>query len=264
MNAAALAMVFAPALALGSFLNVVVARVPARQSLLRPPSSCGSCGPEIRWRDNIPVALIRRCSAAVVATASATHLARRIRSSRPLTALLIVACVAVYGLTAGGGARGRLLRRPGRALGDRRESPDRPEPDRPAGGGCRPSSRTRRSTRAPPGSSGRSSPRAALPRRARVSQGSRHGRRQAELLLGAMLGASVTVAFMIGLFTALVRPRPRLPARRAGEEDGDPARPLPVARRGPRALLRRRDPRRLPRGFSEARHHVKRPRSRCR
>jgi leader peptidase (prepilin peptidase)/N-methyltransferase len=55
MNATAAAFVLAPALALGSFLNVVVTRVPARRSLLRPPSSCGSCGTEILWRDNIPV-----------------------------------------------------------------------------------------------------------------------------------------------------------------------------------------------------------------
>ena len=49
------AIALAPALALGSFLNVVVARVPAGRSLLRPPSSCGSCSQEILWRDNIPV-----------------------------------------------------------------------------------------------------------------------------------------------------------------------------------------------------------------
>ena len=55
MNAAAAVVVLAPALALGSFLNVVVARVPARRSLLRPASSCGSCSTEILWRDNVPV-----------------------------------------------------------------------------------------------------------------------------------------------------------------------------------------------------------------
>lgn len=98
MNAAAAAFVLAPALALGSFLNVVVARVPARRSLLRPPSSCGSCGTEILWRDNVPVLsylLLRgRCR----------HCEERISPTYPLveavTALLIVACVAVWGLTA--------------------------------------------------------------------------------------------------------------------------------------------------------------------
>jgi prepilin signal peptidase PulO-like enzyme (type II secretory pathway) len=100
VNAAALAMVFAPALALGSFLNVVVARVPARRSLLRPPSSCASCETEILWRDNVPVlsyALLRgRCR----------HCGVRISPTYPLveavTAFLVVTCVAVYGPTAEG------------------------------------------------------------------------------------------------------------------------------------------------------------------
>ncbi|MEN0128154.1 MAG: prepilin peptidase [Brevundimonas sp.] len=42
-------------LAIGSFLNVVVWRVPQGMSLQRPPSSCPKCGHEIRKRDNIPV-----------------------------------------------------------------------------------------------------------------------------------------------------------------------------------------------------------------
>ena len=98
MNAAAAAFVLAPALALGSFLNVVVARVPARRSILRPPSSCGSCGTEILWRDNVPLlsyALLRgRCR----------HCEARISATYPLveglTALLVVTCFAVWGLTA--------------------------------------------------------------------------------------------------------------------------------------------------------------------
>jgi prepilin signal peptidase PulO-like enzyme (type II secretory pathway) len=98
MNAAAAAFVLAPALALGSFLNVVVARVPARRSLLRPPSSCGACSTEILWRDNIPVvsyALLRgRCR----------HCDERISPLYPAVELvgtaLIVACFAVFGLTA--------------------------------------------------------------------------------------------------------------------------------------------------------------------
>ncbi len=54
-------------LAVGSFLNVVIARVPERRSLLRPSSACPGCGTPIAWRDNIPlvsfVALRRRCRA---------------------------------------------------------------------------------------------------------------------------------------------------------------------------------------------------------
>ena len=40
---------------IGSFLNVVIYRVPAGQSIVRPPSSCPSCGHQITARDNIPV-----------------------------------------------------------------------------------------------------------------------------------------------------------------------------------------------------------------
>lgn len=42
-------------LAIGSFLNVVIHRVPAGQSLSRPPSHCPDCGHRIRNRHNIPV-----------------------------------------------------------------------------------------------------------------------------------------------------------------------------------------------------------------
>ncbi|MFZ2963622.1 MAG: prepilin peptidase [Rhodoglobus sp.] len=40
---------------IGSFLNVVVHRVPLAQSVVHPPSACPSCGSAIRARDNIPV-----------------------------------------------------------------------------------------------------------------------------------------------------------------------------------------------------------------
>jgi len=49
------AVALAPGLALGSFLNVVAARVPLRRSLVKPGSACMSCGHEIAWRDNVPV-----------------------------------------------------------------------------------------------------------------------------------------------------------------------------------------------------------------
>lgn len=42
-------------LAIGSFLNVVVYRVPAGKSIVSPPSACPSCGTDISPRDNIPV-----------------------------------------------------------------------------------------------------------------------------------------------------------------------------------------------------------------
>jgi leader peptidase (prepilin peptidase)/N-methyltransferase len=55
VNAALAAFAFAPSLALGSFLNVVAARLPQGRSLVKPRSACMHCGSEIRARDNIPM-----------------------------------------------------------------------------------------------------------------------------------------------------------------------------------------------------------------
>lgn len=41
--------------AIGSFLNVVVARLPHGQSIVHPRSRCPSCGTPIAWYDNLPV-----------------------------------------------------------------------------------------------------------------------------------------------------------------------------------------------------------------
>lgn len=53
-------------LVIGSFLNVVISRVPGRESLSRPPSRCPACGHRIRNRHNIPLlgwlVLRRRCA----------------------------------------------------------------------------------------------------------------------------------------------------------------------------------------------------------
>src|SRR3954465_11800649 len=42
-------------LAVGSFLNVVIYRLPRRESVVRPRSHCPGCDTEISSRDNIPV-----------------------------------------------------------------------------------------------------------------------------------------------------------------------------------------------------------------
>nr|NIT63750.1 prepilin peptidase [Gammaproteobacteria bacterium]NIV20692.1 prepilin peptidase [Gammaproteobacteria bacterium]NIY32330.1 prepilin peptidase [Gammaproteobacteria bacterium] len=42
-------------LALGSFLNVCIVRLPADKSILRPRSACPRCGYELSWYENIPV-----------------------------------------------------------------------------------------------------------------------------------------------------------------------------------------------------------------
>src|SRR5207247_6054921 len=106
VNAAAAVFVLAPALAVGSFLNVVVARVPARRSLLRPPSSCGSCGHEIGWKDNVPILsyfLLRgRCRHCGVSISPLYPLVEAV------TAALSVSCVAVFGVTAYGARAARF------------------------------------------------------------------------------------------------------------------------------------------------------------
>ncbi len=47
--------IFAFGACVGSFLNVVVWRMPRNQSLISPPSRCPSCGTHLAWYDNIPV-----------------------------------------------------------------------------------------------------------------------------------------------------------------------------------------------------------------
>jgi leader peptidase (prepilin peptidase)/N-methyltransferase len=62
---AAAAWSFTVGAVVGSFLNVVIARVPAGESIVHPRSRCPSCRTPIGWRDNIPVlswlALRGRC-----------------------------------------------------------------------------------------------------------------------------------------------------------------------------------------------------------
>jgi leader peptidase (prepilin peptidase)/N-methyltransferase len=42
-------------LAVGSFLNVCIYRLPLAKSLAYPPSACPSCGRSLRWFENVPV-----------------------------------------------------------------------------------------------------------------------------------------------------------------------------------------------------------------
>ena len=93
MGLAALAL--APGLALGSFLNVVAARVPLRRSVVRPPSACMSCGTEIAWYDNVPVVSwlvlrgrCRSCGVGIPARYPAVEL---------VSGLLVAACAWRFG-----------------------------------------------------------------------------------------------------------------------------------------------------------------------
>jgi prepilin signal peptidase PulO-like enzyme (type II secretory pathway) len=65
VSVALAAAAFAPGLAIGSFLNVVAARVPLKRSIVSPGSACMSCGHELAWYENVPVvswlALRGRC-----------------------------------------------------------------------------------------------------------------------------------------------------------------------------------------------------------
>lgn len=50
-----LAVVTLFGLVIGSFLNVLIVRLPEGRSLWRPGSACPGCGAAIAWRDNIPL-----------------------------------------------------------------------------------------------------------------------------------------------------------------------------------------------------------------
>lgn len=96
MGVAALAL--APGLALGSFLNVVVARVPLRRSIVHPPSACMDCGHEILWYDNVPVVswlLLRgRCRNC------GTGISARYPLVELVSGLLVAACFWAFGFSA--------------------------------------------------------------------------------------------------------------------------------------------------------------------
>jgi leader peptidase (prepilin peptidase) / N-methyltransferase len=91
------ALTLAPGLALGSFLNVLVTRVPLRRSIVRPGSACASCGHALSWPENVPLvsyAVLRgRCR----------HCGTRIPAHHPVveaaTALLVAAAAVKFGLS---------------------------------------------------------------------------------------------------------------------------------------------------------------------
>lgn len=55
MNTAITIFIFVFGLMIGSFLNVVIYRLPRRESIVHPPSHCPSCNAKIKPYDNIPV-----------------------------------------------------------------------------------------------------------------------------------------------------------------------------------------------------------------
>ncbi len=95
MSFALAAVTLAPGLAIGSFLNVVAARVPLKRSVVAPRSACMSCGHELAWYDNVPVVSYlvlrgrcRGCGTGISWVYPAVEL---------LTAFLIAACFLAFG-----------------------------------------------------------------------------------------------------------------------------------------------------------------------
>jgi len=84
-------------LVLGSFLNVVIARVPRGESIVRPRSRCPHCGHALPWHENIPLFswlyLRGKCSSCK------TPISWRYPMVELLTALLFLACLRRFGWT---------------------------------------------------------------------------------------------------------------------------------------------------------------------
>jgi leader peptidase (prepilin peptidase)/N-methyltransferase len=97
VNAALAAFALAPGLAVGSFLNVLAARVPLRRSVVHPRSACMSCSSELAWYDNIPLisyAVLRgRCRSCGV------HISRLYPGVELATAVLVAGCLLKFGLS---------------------------------------------------------------------------------------------------------------------------------------------------------------------
>jgi leader peptidase (prepilin peptidase)/N-methyltransferase len=94
-------------LLVGSFLNVVIARVPEGRSLVHPGSACPGCGTAIAWYDNIPIvsflALRGRCRAC------ATPIPWRYPIVEAVTAALFAAAGGAFGPTFHGLVAAALL-----------------------------------------------------------------------------------------------------------------------------------------------------------
>jgi leader peptidase (prepilin peptidase)/N-methyltransferase len=101
MDATLALVAFLPGLAVGSFLNVVAARVPAGLSIVSPGSSCPVCSAPVGWYDNVPILsylLLRgHCRSC------AAKIAWKYPVVEAVTAALVVGCLIRFGPTARGG-----------------------------------------------------------------------------------------------------------------------------------------------------------------
>jgi leader peptidase (prepilin peptidase)/N-methyltransferase len=97
MGAVLAAVAVLPGLAVGSFLNVVAARLPERRSIVFPHSACGSCATQIAWYDNVPLVSYlvlrgrcRSCGARIGPVYPAVELT---------TAVLLAGCLLAFGIS---------------------------------------------------------------------------------------------------------------------------------------------------------------------
>ena len=92
-----LAYFFGIGACVGSFLNVVIYRLPKKESLIRPGSHCPACNAPIRWYHNVPIVgyivLGGKCADC------GEKFSARYAGVETVTGLLFVACYVFFGLT---------------------------------------------------------------------------------------------------------------------------------------------------------------------
>jgi leader peptidase (prepilin peptidase)/N-methyltransferase len=201
MDLAVAAFALAPGLVLGSFLNVVAARVPLRRSIVSPGSACMTCGHEIAWHDNIPVlswlvlrGRCRSCSAAIPARYPAVELVSALLVAgsvwrfglHPESLVAAFFCLALVAVSATDLEHGIIPNRivlPAAAVVLAAQTAIHPSPQWAIGAFA---------------ASG------VLFAAALMSRGMGMGDVKLVLLLGAMLGKTVSVALLLGIFGAFV------------------------------------------------------------
>lgn len=202
MQDALAAFALAPGLMVGSFLNVVAARVPLHRSIVQPRSACMSCGHEIAWYDNVPVLSwlvlrghCRSCSAAIPARYPAVEVVSALLVAgsvwhfglHPETLVAIVFCLALVAVSATDLEHGIIPNRivlPAAAVVLAAQSAVRPSPQWAIGALAAAGFLFAVALVAP--------------------RGMGMGDVKLALLLGAMLGRTVSVAMLLGVFAAFV------------------------------------------------------------
>ena len=118
---------FVLGLCVGSFLNVVIHRLPRDESIVHPSSHCPSCQTPLRWFDNLPLVsylwLRGRCRGC------GGRISLRYPVIELVTGLLFAGGRAALRRGADDARRLRVRRRAGGDRGDRFRSPDHPRRD---------------------------------------------------------------------------------------------------------------------------------------